>query len=279
MDLDAQLAMGLLQHHPEEAAGALERLPPEDAAALLVEAAPQVAAAVMGCIAPHPLGAVLSHTEVSALAEIVAKLESGDAARVLRRAAEATREAVLAGLPARTARSLRTLLRYAPNTAGALLDPDVLALPVDLGVKEALARIREHPEDARYNIYVVDRGQLLVGVFNMRELLTAPPQAMLRGIMKTTLHRLPGHADRRQIVSHPGWRFVHALPVVDEQGVYLGAIRFHALRRIEQELSGSSIERGATARALGELFATGAASLVEAVVGDPETRGSIGDGR
>jgi magnesium transporter len=272
MDLDAQLAMGLLQHHPPEAAAVLETLPPEDAAAVLVEAAPPIAAAVMACIAPQPCGAILSHLDATALAAIATRLEPGDAARVLRRAGKATLEAVLAQLPARTARSLRTLLRYEPNTAGALLDPDVLALPVELSVKEALGRIRENPEHARYNVYVVDRGQLLVGVLNLRELLTAPPQAPLRA-------RLPGHADRRQIVSHPGWRLVHALPVVDELGVYLGAIRFHALRRIEQELSGTTADRGATARALGELFATGAASLVEAVTGGSEVGGPGRDGR
>lgn len=279
VDLDAQLASGLLQHHPEEAAAVLEGLAPEDAAEILVEVPPQIAATVMGCIAPHSLGAMLSRLEPAALGAIVEKLEPGDAARVLRRAGDDARETVLAGLPARDARSLRTLLRYAPNTAGALLDPDVLALPAELDANEALARIRDQPENARYNVYLIDRGHLLVGVLNLRELLTAEPQASLRGIMKAATYRLPGYADRRQIVAHPGWRFVHSLPVVDERGVYLGAIRFHALRRIEQELSGSPGERGTTARALGELFATGATSLVEAVTGGGVVAAGGDDGR
>jgi hypothetical protein len=63
---------------------------------------------------------------------------------------------------------------------------------------------------------------------------------------------------------------VHALPVVDGGDVYVGAIRYGTLRHLEDELRGHDPEVGATARALGDLFRTGASSLLEAVAASPD---------
>ena len=48
------------------------------------------------------------------------------------------------------------------------------------------------------------------------------------------------HATRETIVSHPRWRDVHALPVTDDAGRLLGAIRYGTFRRLEEE---DAIER------------------------------------
>jgi magnesium transporter len=133
-------------------------------------------------------------------------------------------------------------------------------------VEEAVDRVREAAGEARYNLYVVDRDQLLVGVVNLRELLMAEPGAPLSSLMKTAVHRLSARADRPTVVSHPGWRLVHALPVVDERGRYLGAVRYRTMRRLEEGLRNDGTEEGATARALGGLLRAGASAVLEALV-------------
>lgn len=58
---------------------------------------------------------------------------------------------------------------------------------------------------------------------------------------------------------------MHSLPVVDEDHHYLGALRYRTLRELEEELlRGRGGDRD-TAAALGELFATGAAGLLDAL--------------
>jgi magnesium transporter len=145
------------------------------------------------------------------------------------------------------------------------MDPEVLALPLDLTAGEALARVREQPEQARYNLYVVDGEQRLVGALNLRELLVADPSDRLADLMASEPLRLVATADRALVVSHPGWRRVHALPVVDEDDRYLGALRYHTLRELEEELLRGRHEDRSTADALGDLFAAGAAGLLEAL--------------
>jgi magnesium transporter len=152
------------------------------------------------------------------------------------------------------------------------MDPEVLALPADVSAGEALDRIRAVPEHARYNVYVVDRDQRLVGVVNLRELLLARPPDRLDDLMVRKPLHLPAMASRADVLAHPGWKEVHALPVVDEQGAYLGAIRYRTLRRLEEELLQRPGEDGDATAALGQLFATAATGLLEALTGPATTK-------
>jgi len=267
MDLDTALAVELMQSHPDEAARLLETLPAEQAAGVLAEAPRAAARALLARIAGHHLDELLPRLAPAELGAMLEGSGSDSAARILRRLPEEQREGVMAALAPDRADALRVLLRHPEDTAGALLDPDVLALSAELDAEQALSEVRAHPEHARYNLYVIDAEQRLVGALNLRELLLAPGDAKLRRVMKPASHRLSARADRQQIAAHPGWRDVHSLPVVDESGAYLGAVRYHTLRRIEEELAPRDDHASTTARALGELYATGASSVLQALTG------------
>jgi magnesium transporter len=266
MDIETRLAGDLLEAHPIDAAQASERLPARDVAALIGKMETKVSGGILQHMAPPLAGAVLSELGLEKASEILERLPVEMAALSLRSMDSSLREQVLAALPGRRSGALTSLLRFPDGTAGALMDPEVLALPHDLTAREALARVREAAGDARYNLYIVDRDQKLVGVINLHELLVARPGDPLSSLMKTSVHRLPARADRHAVVSDPGWREVHALPVIDERGVYLGAIRYRTLRLLEEQLRGSRSDEGATARALGGLLRAGASAMLEAMV-------------
>ncbi len=277
MDLKTRLASDLAVDHPLEAAQALERLPARDVAALLDGLEIEPATLLIQQMALHSAAAVLFELPEARGSEIVGRLPTELAARLLRSLDGTVRERLLAAHSNRRARELRSVLAFPEGTAGALMDPEVLALPQDLTAKEALARVRDAAGHARYNLYLVDRNQVLVGVINLRELLMARPGALLSVLMKPAVHRLAAHADRHAIVSHPGWRQVHALPVVDGRGCYLGAVRFRMLRRLEDAWRGALSEEAATARALGGLFRAGASAVLEAMVASGPPDGHAGE--
>jgi magnesium transporter len=266
MDIEARIAGDLLRAHPIDAAQTLERIPAREVAALIENVKDDESAEALQRMAPTLVGEILVELSREKAIEIVGRLPVEIAALSLRRMDPSLREGILVALPGRRSRALAALLRSPEGTAGALMDPEVLALPHDLTAREALARVREAAEKARSNVYVVDRDQTLIGVVNLRELLLARPSDRLSSLMQRKIHRLPAGSDRHTIVSHPGWREVHALPVVDERTVYLGAIGYRTLRHLEEQLRGSQAEESATARALGDLFRTGAAALLEAMV-------------
>jgi magnesium transporter len=266
MDIETRLAGDLLEAHPIDAAQAFERLPARDVATLIEKVETKVGGGILQRMAPLLAGAVLSELGLEKSSEILQELPLEMAALSLRSMDPSLRERILAALPSGRSQALTSLLRFPDGTAGSLMDPEVLALPHDLSAREALARVREAAGNARYNLYIVDRDQTLVGVINLHELLMARSGDQLSSLMHTGIHRLPATADRHAIVSDPGWREVHALPVVDERGMYLGAIRYRTLRLLEDQLRGSRSDEGATVRALGGLLRAGAAAMLEAVV-------------
>ncbi len=275
MDLETRLAEDLVTDHPLEAARAFERLPARDVAALLEGIEAERAARTLQQMASTAGAALLAELPPAKASELLARLPTESAVLLLRILEASVRDGLLAALPSARARELGSVLAFPEGTAGSLMDPQVLALPSDLTVREAVVRVRKAARNARYNVYVVDRDQVLVGVINLRELLMARPGTQLASLMKSSVHRLSARADRHTIVSHPGWREVHALPVVDEHGRYLGAVRYRTLRRLEEALRSDLSQDGATARALGSLFRAGASAMLEAVVatdpGPPET--------
>jgi magnesium transporter len=280
MDIETRLAGDLLEAHPIDAAHALERLPARDVAALIEKMETKVSGGILQRMAPPLAGAVLSELGLEKAPEMLERLPLEMAALSLRSMDPSLREQILAALPGRRARALTSLVSFPDGTAGSLMDPEVLALPHDLTAREALARVREAAGNARYNVYIVDRDQALVGVINLHELLMARPGEPLSSLMQTRVHRLPARADRHAIVSDPGWREVHALPVVDERGVYLGAIRYRTLKLLEERFQGSRSDEGATARALGGLLRAGASAMLEAMVAStPPSQSPAGLGR
>lgn len=265
MSLESRLAEALMRSHPERAAGVLERLGREEAIGALAAGDPALAAGVMARLAPPLAGAVLAALEPPRVAEVLGALDLDVAARLARRLPEERLAPALERVPPRRERALRSLLRFPEHSAGALMDPNVLALPGTLTASEALARVKEDPESARYNLYVVDDAQKLEGVLTLRELFLAPPGARLADLMRRSPICLDAHDDRSHIVGHPGWREAHALPVVDEQGAYLGAVRYGTLRELEEELLRGRREDGDVQDALGQLFAAGAGGLLDAL--------------
>ena len=256
-----------------------EGLPVDAVVALLSGAGTGRGARLLEAMAPYAARSALAALPARDAAALVAELAVPVAAALLRGLSSEARSSILGELPRGRARTLESLLRFPEGSAGALMDPEVLGLPEDLTAVEAVERVRQAAHAARYNLYVLDREQHLVGVVNQRELLLAPRRATLGSFMTRRVHRLPAGADPVAVVRHPAWREVHSLPVVDENGVYVGAIRYRVFRALEEAVRGRPGERSVTAEALGDLFRTGASALLEMLSTPPPTAGAIPDGR
>jgi magnesium transporter len=266
MRADVGLAAQFAKDHPEEAAALLEQLSFSDAAALLAELDPgeaaQLVARLSAALAVDCLKTLPDRMVASVLGELAIDL----AARILMRASEETRQVWLAELPEERAEFLRRKLRYPSGTAGALVDPLVLALPEDLAVAEAQKQLRRSPERAYYYVYVVDREQRLVGALDLRELLLAEAKETLGSVMHRDVVSVPAHADLATVMAHVGWRDLEALPVVDAGGIFFGIIRHRTMRQILAEGTGEPRQPVVqTLVSLGELYWTGLSAFLTGV--------------
>lgn len=266
MSLEQRLAEAYLEAHPPEAAMALERLPAEQRAAVVRTAPSGSSDALRQMVAPAAAECLARLTRAEA-APLLERLPPDVAIRLLRRMGGDTAERVIGGLTADRQESLRRVLQYAEGTAGALMDPTVLALPDDITVGEARVRLRREPRGLLHYLYVVDRTGRLAGVLDIPGLLRARSRDALRAVMHQGVEHLPAWTPAGAVRGHPGWRSFHAMPVTDDAGRFVGAIRYRTLRRLEQE---AETGRGAqpatvTAGALGELFHLGMAGFIEGV--------------
>jgi Mg/Co/Ni transporter MgtE len=112
-------------------------------------------------------------------------------------------------------------------------------------------------------VYAIDAERRLTGVINMRELMLAPTDAPLGTVITRNPETLFAHDPLDVVARHAGWKRNHALPVVDRNRRFLGALRYSAFRAIETELgqaaAGPNVDQ--TASSLAELCAVGASAM------------------
>lgn len=264
---EQKLADAFLAAYPDEAAAILEKVRPSEGARELNRAVPEAAAGVLARMSPLAAAETLSAMSRRATIAALEALELDSAAAIVRSIDENDRAGLLEELPADTSRNLGLLLAYPPNTAGAFMEPRVLALAEDVSVSDALKRMRRTGQLAFHYLYVQDRSGKLVGAVSLRRLNMMPGDAKLDSAMRPASMRLDAGADLNEIVGHPGWRELHALPVVGREGRLLGVLRYRTMRQIEENLRPSRRGRGAgvTAEALGELYTAGVLRIIEAV--------------
>ena len=254
LDLLARL---FLSNHPDETARVLAELPAPTAAAFLETCPDPLVAAVARHMTAQEWVACLRCMAPARVAAVATEMPVERTASALRRLTAEEQSAVAEFLPPGTARALRSLLRYEEGTAGSLMEPAVLAVPMRLTVGQALASTGRHPDHVRYYIYVVDERERLVGVVDLRRLMTADRDAPMESVMSSDVYRLPARARRKAILENPGWEHVHALPVVDQSNVLVGVLRYETARLLAARVRPRRSEPGSPVAALAELYWSG----------------------
>lgn len=170
--------------------------------------------------------------------KILEEFEPDDAADVISELEEPDRVRLLSKLEPETARKVRALLKYDPDTAGGVMTPNFISVPSNITADEAIEHVRRCRDDIRHSsyIYVVDEKRKLVGVFSMRGLILAEPKDLVSSFMTTELEGVcsPGE-DREKIALYMGELNLYDLPVVDDQGRLIGIVEHDDIIDIIQE--------------------------------------------
>ena len=132
MTLLRRLADHALAYHPGRAAIVLERLGAEETIRLLERRSVATVGLIVQRLSPQYSNAVLQGLTPDRAAQLLESFPVDTATRFLRRADHASQTAILRHVQPKRARSIQALLRFPQGSAGALMDPDVLALPQEL---------------------------------------------------------------------------------------------------------------------------------------------------
>lgn len=264
MKADWSLAVAFLASHPRDATRVLEQAGAETSATVLSRGSPRVIAETLRHMDPAEAAAVLARLPAKPIPGVLSELPLGTAALMIRALDPPERERLLAAAPEESARSLRTALFHPEGTAGSMMDANVLALPSEISAGEARQRVRRRSRRTGNYLYVVDGERKPIGVVSLGELMLASPRTSLASLMRSSVAKISARSGADTILAHPGWRELHALPVVDSKGVLVGILR----RETQEQLREKTARQGEDGRrgfglALAELIWTLTASAVD----------------
>jgi magnesium transporter len=267
VDTYQDLSLAYLERHPAAAAAVLERLEAAQAAPLLGAAPPEVAARVLGAMAPLAASACLVVLPLEAAGATFGAMPPAIAAALLRRVPADRVEHLVAAVRDDRARAIRRLLRYRQSEVGALVDSNVPGLPANQHAADALAWVRQHPDRAESTLFLVDRDQQLRGTLPLQVLFGAEDTATLESLGQPVAFRLLASTPLVAALDSAAWLDRPVVPVVDERGVYLGALRYGTLRHLAdaERARTPSTTPIQTLLNLGELYWSGAGRLMVAL--------------
>jgi len=204
------------------------RLSPEERSRVLSRLSPEAAAAFLELVPESHAVEALEELSPNAAAGILEELASDDQADLVGQLAPRRAEAILAESSPGTADSLRTLLRYGPNTAGGRMVTEFVAVPEDARTQDVVAQMRANVE--RYADYVVQyvyvvgpRGELR-GVLPLRDLLLARGDRQVVSLMIRDPVRIQATTGLDEIFEvFDRYAFV-GMPVVDSKGLLVGVL-------------------------------------------------------
>lgn len=219
------LTLSYLESHPLDAARTLEKLPAPTCARLLEAVSAELAARLLASMSPKSAGACLHEMPEYLGTRVLHAIPPITMAHILKVVSPAETRALLARLRMRDRMHIERLLYYPLDTVGAHMETVPFTLPADIAVGEALRRVRAHAPAAG-EIFVVDRSQRLVGLVDGVTLIRADGQKPLQLLVRPVAARLSVRTTLTMTRAHHAWLTARQLPVIEGDGILVGAISY-----------------------------------------------------
>ncbi|MDH5834385.1 magnesium transporter [Luteimonas kalidii] len=211
---------------PAEIGNLLESLPPdkrmvvwglvdpEDDGEVLVHVGDEVRESLIADMDQDELVAAASDLDIDDLADLVEDLPDAVIDELLRSMDRDNRE------------RLEQVLSYPEDTAGRLMNPDVVTVRADTTVDVVLRFLRlrgELPEHTDH-LYVVNRRHQLIGWVSLQDLVTREPGTQINQLIDDELESLHVDASAEEVARQFSDNDWVSAPVVDDGNVLLGRI-------------------------------------------------------
>jgi magnesium transporter len=237
--------------HPEDIAEWLDLLSTDDRQTIVSALDHESAGTVLTDTTASIRAELVDEIEPERLARIAEALPADEAADLIGELEVEETEKVFHHISTEDEDVLRHLLTYPEDTAGGIMNPDVVALQPGETVDDAIRYLRSVAEDTPIAaVYVVDEERRLVGFVRLRRMVTARPAALLGDIMSTDVVSVPVETDQEEVADIVDKYDFMAVPVVDSDNRLAGVVTVDdVLNVIEEEatediykMAGSSIE-------------------------------------
>jgi magnesium transporter len=224
---DAELQVVLEEYHASEIALLFERLPQEAKERIINILPIEVASEVISEMdEEHRPGELLINLHPGKRSEIVEELDYDDATDIISQLDEEEQQEILEDLDQEDADSIRALLKYDEDTAGGIMNPQIIKVNINLYKKDAIDEIVHQSEEMEefYTVYVVDDNDILQGFLSIKAIMVAKPDAHVRDLVNTDFVFVKADMDQEDVAGLISQYNLTTIPVVDDNMKLLGRI-------------------------------------------------------
>lgn len=178
-------------------------------------------------------GYLLSNLPLTDLTDFLDELSDAELNQYLKFLHKSEREQVL------------SLLQFNPESAGGIMDTNVLSLREDFTVEKSIQILQrlQPSRDLHQQIFVTDVHNKLVGTIHLEDLVLKHPKTYLKSILRPTVLVIQVDEDKEAVAQKMIHYTLMIAPVVEESGVFLGVISSEALVKIVEEEASEDIFR------------------------------------
>ena len=212
--------------HPADTADLLERVSPGELERLVDTLGKPFDPNILAELDETIVERVIDLLGAEQAGEAVASMATDDAVEIVEALDADVQQAVLDVLPQIRRTLIQEGLAWPEESAGRLMQRNVVALPDDWNVGKAIDYLREAedlPADF-FDLFLVDQGYRPIGTIPLSRVLRTPRSASLTEIVRSDLRIIPADMDQEEVAFQFRQRDLISAPVVDGDGRLLGVI-------------------------------------------------------
>ncbi len=221
-----QLRQVFDETHPADIAVVINDLPEEFQIYAFKNMSDEIASEVLAEMHEEVREEILEHFNSERLVRIIDEMDTDEAADIISDLDDDVSRHVLENIDQEDSENLRRLLNYEEDSAGGLMQTEIIAVNQDMRRDELIELIRENVEEVEniHYVFVVDDENRLIGGLDLVQLLLCSPSKRAKDLMSEDVISTHVDTDQEEVATLFRKYDIYALPVIDDEGHLLGRI-------------------------------------------------------
>jgi magnesium transporter len=245
-DGEAEAARDLVRPlHPADRADLVELTPEEQRPALAEALGDLIDADVIAEMNDYVREDIVEALEPEQVADIASELDTDDAVAIIEDMDREDQAAVLAAMAPADRAAIQNALSYPEESAGRLMQRDLVAVPEHVSVGDVIDRLRDEKDLTSdfWEIYVVDPLHRPIGYCQLSWILRTPRNIAISDVMMRQQTLIPVDMDQEEVALRFQKYALISAAVVDGGGRLVGMITVDDVVHIIQEEAGEDVLR------------------------------------
>lgn len=229
--------------HPADIADLFELLERPERAKLAAAITDLMSGEVIAELNDYVRESMVEELAPGAVAEIAEQLDTDDAVQLIEDLDAADQAAVLAEMDPEDRAAIESALAYPEETAGRLMQRELIAVPEHMNVGDLIDYLRERDDLTTefWEVFIVDHTHKPVGTCQLSWILRTPRHIALTDVMKRDQTLIPVSMDQEEVALLFQKYALISAAVVDESGRLVGQLTVDDIVHIIQEEAGEDV--------------------------------------